>query len=499
MQMIREPWLLPIASQNLAAIEIQRMARGMLSRLPRPPVVTPRPRAVLAMKFLAEKRARADLTRVPPSGEDPMSGFETWCVSRIQAWWRMGIIRSEYRRHRFSLYHIAAMQIQNIFRAHLQRRRFAVSLVDPAVRHVVIIQRAYRRYYFRVIFHHFKELLRFKNAGDPITMLKSVNPREAALVDSASGTRVRFRLGGSSFPPNVYYKLFTNAAVCDMGAFAPRDYTDPTAKGVPATKLHNKSSATGDSYELDSTIKVGSSVFGAKVTLPAGLEDEGSGEYTAPDNWYHRTDNNGWRLVTLKVLEEGADEIASRAPRKPAVFHHSRARRKVDAIAAKKRRKREWMMKMYKEGLAKEKAGGVGKPAGDGPLAGRVDWDDDHWEEDAEELLEWSSALDFESYMSDWGSIGTSGHVLRTNPAILSVAEPSGGYGLPPAIPVAAQYSYEVEPAYAQTEYDELGTPPTFTPGPSYEVPEALSQDLTELSSPKERDRRYYGDEPGAV
>jgi hypothetical protein len=35
---------------------------------------------------------------------------------------------------------------------------------------------------------HFREILRFKNAGDPLTMLRSVNPREAALVDAASGT-----------------------------------------------------------------------------------------------------------------------------------------------------------------------------------------------------------------------------------------------------------------------------------------------------------------------
>jgi hypothetical protein len=38
-----------------------------------------------------------------------------------------------------------------------------------------------------VIYRHFRDLLRFKNTGDPLTMLRSVNPREAALVDAASG------------------------------------------------------------------------------------------------------------------------------------------------------------------------------------------------------------------------------------------------------------------------------------------------------------------------
>ena len=39
----------------------------------------------------------------------------------------------------------------------------------------------------RVIYCHFRDLLHFKNSGDPVTMLRSVNPREAALVDVASG------------------------------------------------------------------------------------------------------------------------------------------------------------------------------------------------------------------------------------------------------------------------------------------------------------------------
>ena len=53
-------------------------------------------------------------------------------------------------------------------------------------------------------------------------MLRSINPREASLVDRASGMRVRFRLGGDTFPPQIYYKIFTRAALCDVGAFAPR-------------------------------------------------------------------------------------------------------------------------------------------------------------------------------------------------------------------------------------------------------------------------------------
>ena len=44
------------------------------------------------------------------------------------------------------------------------------------------------------------------------------------LLDAAAGVRVRFRLGGARFPPTIYYKIFTCSALCDVGAFAPRDY-----------------------------------------------------------------------------------------------------------------------------------------------------------------------------------------------------------------------------------------------------------------------------------
>ena len=43
-------------------------------------------------------------------------------------------------------------------------------------------------------------------------------------MDSASKCHVRFRLGGLKFPPLIYYKVFVHGAVCDINAFAPRDY-----------------------------------------------------------------------------------------------------------------------------------------------------------------------------------------------------------------------------------------------------------------------------------
>ena len=60
--------------------------------------------------------------------------------------------------------------------------------------------------------------------GSPYDLLKSINPGEAFLIDAASRCHVRFRLGGTKFPPLIYYKIFSHGGVVDINAFAPRDY-----------------------------------------------------------------------------------------------------------------------------------------------------------------------------------------------------------------------------------------------------------------------------------
>jgi len=44
-------------------------------------------------------------------------------------------------------------------------------------------------------------------------------------LETAVDCHVRFRLGGDTFPPNIYYKIFSKSSVCDLNAFAPRDYS----------------------------------------------------------------------------------------------------------------------------------------------------------------------------------------------------------------------------------------------------------------------------------
>ena len=44
------------------------------------------------------------------------------------------------------------------------------------------------------------------------------------LLDNASRCHVRFRLGGTKFPPLIYYKIFSHGGLVDGNAVGPRDY-----------------------------------------------------------------------------------------------------------------------------------------------------------------------------------------------------------------------------------------------------------------------------------
>lgn len=61
-----------------------------------------------------------------------------------------------------------------------------------------------------------RNVINFRLGGDPRLLLRTINPGEAGLFDRASGVHVRFRLGGYSFPPSIYYKV-CNAKVDCLG------------------------------------------------------------------------------------------------------------------------------------------------------------------------------------------------------------------------------------------------------------------------------------------
>jgi hypothetical protein len=97
-------------------------------------------------------------------------------------------------------------------------------------------------------------------------LLKGINPLESQLLETAVDCHVRFRLGGDTFPPNIYYKVFSKSNVCDINAFAPRDYSALPREVGKEEKIKY------------STYQVNRKEY----------ENEG---------WYLRNDNNGWRPV----------------------------------------------------------------------------------------------------------------------------------------------------------------------------------------------------------
>ncbi|XP_062608849.1 protein MFI-like isoform X2 [Saccostrea cucullata] len=247
-----------------------------------------------------------------------------------------------------------------------------------------IIQRAWRRHIDIQVYRYYRDLINFKTRGNPALMLRCINPNEAKLLDAASGVHVKFRLAGDRFPPNIYYKIFTHRPVQDMCANSPKDYTQPSVKLAMAKDKH-------------SNIRI------------QGVQDDKT-------NWYKRIENNGWRLVSDRLVQHLTDPITWETSNKKYQYSHDKLQRKQDVEKRKKKRKIEWMQKMYQEGMLKAKsddpetvnliegaaAGMVATVEKMGPDA-LEDWEVD-------ELLDWTTSLNFDEYLNNWKDTATSAY-----------------------------------------------------------------------------------------
>jgi len=391
---IQKPWHFPMAAQNLAAIEIQRSMRGFSCRCSLHGV----PRLVSSTVRRSQLDKFLDSLQTMSKGENKENdepGFQTWCASRIQAWWKMLKPRRDYQRTRFSMYHIAAMQVQYSWRNYCQYKYINLHKPSPQTAAAAVIQRAWRRYTNLRIYHYYRDLITFRNTGNPAMLLRAINPKEAGLIDPAAGVHVRFRLGGHLFPPTIYYKIFTHNPLCDIGAFAPRDYTQTRRNPADLEGLHNKeqSECTLGKYG-GGTIRVGSSEFNTTA-----VPDDQTG-------WYIRRENNGWRPVTVKVLlEADKDPITKETANRQYKFHYSRQQRRSEVALRRKQQKRNWLLKMYREGLAAEKK----QTTREGKEEDKVSDADLMDSADEDELLQWSEGLDYDKYVENWQALATSG------------------------------------------------------------------------------------------
>lgn len=262
----------------------------------------------------------------------------------------------------------------------------------------------------RRLYNYLKGLINFCDAGDPYVLLRSINPAESALIDPAAGLLLRFRLGGYKFPPQIYYKIYTKAPVCDIGSFAPKNYTRSVP--IPEQKIEGYKNKP-----CETTIRVGGSLYHAFISARTSQEIEKIGT----DDWYKRYENNGWRTIENDILDPH-NPITVDSNRKQKDFHYNRLVRKQNKQQLLKERKRKWYKKMYEEGMMKSadkeeeenKEDSKGKISmnNDSKDLPEIDFDDPNWEEQCNELLEWCNGLDYDEYVNEWSKIATT----NTNP-----------------------------------------------------------------------------------
>ena len=211
-------------------------------------------------------------------------------------------------------------------------------------------------------------MISLKNRGNPSRLLKFINPHETELIDSASGLHVKFRLGGTVFPPTIYYKIFVHKALVDMNAFSPRDYT--TSKQLLPVELFNKTSE-----------------------LPV---------FTEKDEWYQRIENNAWRPISDKVWDVMNDsDYNPYLPLKKSIkFHFSSVKRRQDVVLRKKQKRLEWLKKLYTIQPNAQDVEDLDKMMND--IENELQGDS---------LISWTKELDFDQYCSSWAQLATSGPV----------------------------------------------------------------------------------------
>ncbi|XP_067842219.1 protein MFI isoform X2 [Heptranchias perlo] len=227
-----------------------------------------------------------------------------------------------------------------------------------------IIQRAWRRYINMQLFKHYRNMINFRGKGDPRFMMKCINPIE------------------ETFPPKIYYKIFTHRPIVDMCANSPKDYANSAVKQKASRRVHNHN-----------PVKI--------------QEDDRSG-------WYKRMENNDWRCLSDKYIGTTIDYAQFEPNRKTTTFHHCIFQRRQEVVKKHKERKIEWMKKMYREGMLQVQTmdpdtAVLVQRATEGVINSVEQYGPNtvlEWEVD--ELLEWTNALNYEKYLNDWMEIASS-------------------------------------------------------------------------------------------
>ncbi|XP_034265501.1 protein MFI [Pantherophis guttatus] len=239
-----------------------------------------------------------------------------------------------------------------------------------------IIQKTWKKWLDMGVFEYYKELIGFKQYGEPCHLMKYIEPREAEFLDAAAGVHIKFRLGGEKFPPSIYYKIFTHRPIVDLCANSPKDYAKIATKPNPRK-------------------------------LEKGSVNESTGD------WYKRIENNGWRLLSIRYWK-GVDSVTTKDNTKIQEFHHSPKQRKRNMAKRRKARKIEWLRKMYfgenlKVKTQNPEATALIQRATEGLIKSlEKEGIDQVMEWEVDEMLKWTNALNYDEYVKLWKEVGTS-------------------------------------------------------------------------------------------
>lgn len=272
-------------------------------------------------------------------------GYSSWCAVRIQSVARMRSVRKKYLFNKKLINQVASIIIQTAWRNRQYRNRIAnMNALQQNVIHDVfiaaeIIQMCWRTYCNKRVYRYFRDLVTKSLKGAPFDLLRSIIPNEVHCLDRASGVHVRFRLGGKVFPPKIYFKIYTHRPLCDVNAFAPRNYVKERTPD-PDQVLNRSSTIVPKSTKVQA-LRVGARYFGAVVSTTST---------TGTTDWYKRDEQNDWRPIASHMFESVASppwyqELSHTS--RPKAFHFSKLRREEDLKKARKRRRRQWMVKAY--------------------------------------------------------------------------------------------------------------------------------------------------------
>jgi len=316
--------------------------------------------------------------------------FQDWCARRIQAWYRGRKTRVEFLRKKF-----ACIKIQLRWKHTLDEIRARPDLDENARK----IQDAWKRYWYRKVFLYYKNLIDFRQRGTPKTLLRSINPAEAQLAEAAAGLHVRFRLGGSTFPPLIFYKIYTHRPVTDICSFAPRENCEEK-KPKPRVQVGEDFVIPEELLECHFSLRAEDGPGSRKVVHATRRQELG---------WYLREDSNGWRPIAERLFyEEDPTERYTSAKRMD--FSHIPKVRRETLNRKRREKKIGWMRKMYQEGMSMTSSVRTSRQQGREPREDQEHASITHSshspageeEDEVDDLIAWSNNLDFDNYYEDW-------------------------------------------------------------------------------------------------